>query len=143
VTVTTKLSITAIADLLGHFNGNTGDYGNWERQLTLLRRTYELRDGYTKVLISMILKRKALEWFHSDPTRIESSVNDLLCELHEMFDHRPSRIESVLRKAFEQRVWQKDETFHEYIYAKTILASRAFIDKDEVLDYVMAFQSQT
>jgi len=133
--VTSKLSITAIADLLGHFNGSTGDYENWERQLTLLRRTYELTEGHTKVLISMRLKGKALEWFHSDPARIESSVDDLLCELREMFDHRPSRIE--LRKTFEQRVWQKGETFHEYVHAKTILANRASIDKDEVLDYII------
>jgi len=49
--VTSKLSITAIADLLGHFNGNTGDYENWERQLTLLRRTYKLTEGHTKVLV--------------------------------------------------------------------------------------------
>jgi hypothetical protein len=78
VTVSSKLSITAIADLLGHFNGNTGDYENWEQQLTLLRRAYRLTEDYTKVLISMRLKGRALEWFHSDLTRRESSVDDLL-----------------------------------------------------------------
>ncbi|KYN01998.1 hypothetical protein ALC62_07198 [Cyphomyrmex costatus] len=122
--VSSKLSITAIADMaeLGHYNGDTGDYGNWEQQLTLLRRAYELTENHTKVLISMRLKGKALEWFHSDPTRVESSVDDLLNELREMFDHRPSRLE--LRKTFEQRVWQRGETFHEYVHAKTILVNR-------------------
>jgi len=46
VTMMFKLSIMAIADLLGHFNGNTDDYRNWEQQLTLLRKTYELTESY-------------------------------------------------------------------------------------------------
>jgi len=135
VTVSSKLGITAIADLLCYFNGDTGDYGNWERQLTLLRRAYGLTEGYTQILISMRLKGRALEWFHSDPAHIESSVDDLLSELREMFDHRPSKIE--LRRTFEQRIWQKGETFHDYVHAKTILGNRVPIDKNEVLDYII------
>lgn len=52
-----------------------------------------------------------------------------------MFDHRPSKIE--LKKSFEQRVWQRGETFHEYVHAKTILANRVPIDKNEVLEYII------
>jgi len=35
-----KINITAIADLLGYFDGNTGDYEIWEKQLKLLKATY-------------------------------------------------------------------------------------------------------
>jgi len=41
----------------------------------------------------MRLKGKILKWFHSDPIRVKSSIDDLLSGLREMFDHPPNKIE--------------------------------------------------
>lgn len=60
-TVSSKLSVAAVADLLGYFDGNTGDYANWEQQLTLLKNAYGLTESYTKILIGMRLRGKALK----------------------------------------------------------------------------------
>jgi len=56
-----RASVTAIGDLLSSFDGSTGDYENWEKQLKLLRATYRLSDEYVKILIGMRLKGKASE----------------------------------------------------------------------------------
>jgi len=44
---------------------------------TLLRITYNLDDNSTRMLISLRLKRKALNWFHSKPNHLELSVDQL------------------------------------------------------------------
>lgn len=111
-----KISISAIAELLATFDGTTGNFEAWERQLRMLKRTYKLDDEHAKIIIGMRLKGKALEWLHSKPEFVEISVEALLCELKTMFDHRPSRI--VLRKKFEERVWKKGETFSDYVHQK-------------------------
>lgn len=128
-----KASISAIADLLGHFDGSAGDYGNWELQLKLLKKTYCLSDDYVKILIGMRLKGKASEWLRSKAKHIEMSLDELLEELRKMYDHRPSRVK--LRKQFEERVWRRDETFHQYAHEKVILANRVPIPDEEVIEY--------
>lgn len=62
------LNLVAIANLLAEFDGSTGDFDTWERQVRLLKTTYQLEDDYAKILIRMKLKKKALEWFHSKPS---------------------------------------------------------------------------
>lgn len=130
-----KASISAIADLLGHFDGGTGDYENWELQLKLLKKTYRLSDDYVRILIGMRLRGKASEWFKSKPEHLELSVDELLDELREMYNHRPSRVK--LRKRFEERVWKLNETFHQYVHEKVILANRVPIPEDELVEYLI------
>lgn len=130
-----KASITVIADLLGYFDGSTGDYEIWEKQLKLLKTTYHLSDEHVRILIGMRLKGKASSWMHSKPQHIELPVDDLLNEMREMYDHRPSRM--LLRKQFEERIWKKEETFHQYVHEKIILANRIPISEDEIIDYII------
>lgn len=130
-----KPSLTAIADLLSYFDGSMGNYEVWEKQLRLLKTTYQLPDEHVKVLIGMRLKGKALEWMHSNPQYIELSVETLLSEMREMYDHRPSKV--VRRKRFEERVWKREETFHEYVHEKIILGNRVPIGEDEIIDYII------
>lgn len=130
-----KASISAIADLLSPFDGSIGNYENWEMQLKLLKKTYRLSDDYVKILIGMRLKGKASEWFQSKAEYIELSVDDLLVELREMYDHRPSKVK--LRKQFEARVWKSSETFHQYVHEKIILANQVPIPEDEIVEYLI------
>ncbi|KMQ84654.1 hypothetical protein RF55_17376 [Lasius niger] len=63
----TRLNLKAIADLLANFNGISSDFDTWERQVRLLKMTYQLEDDYAKILVGMRSKKIALEWFHSKP----------------------------------------------------------------------------
>lgn len=83
----------------------------------------------------MRLKGKAAKWFQSKAEHIELSVDDLLVELREMYDHRSSKVK--LRKQFEMRVWKPSETFHQYVHEKIILANRVPIPEDEIVEYVI------
>ncbi|KAH0944670.1 hypothetical protein HN011_008825, partial [Eciton burchellii] len=78
VSVLSKLSMIMIADLEDHFSRDTSDFNIWEQQLILIKKTYELIESYTRILISTKLKTKILKWFRSNPTRMNTSSNDLL-----------------------------------------------------------------
>lgn len=130
-----RVSINAITDLLGSFDGNIGSYKYWKEQLKLLRATYRLTDEHVKILIGMRLKGKASEWLHSKPEHIELPEDSLLDEMQEMYDHRHSK--TILRKRFEERMWKKEETFHQYVHDKVILANLVPIAEDEIIDYLI------
>jgi len=130
-----ELSITAIASSLDYFHGNNDSYEKWERQVRLLKTTYKLEDSEAKLLITLRLKGKASEWFHSRPELIEMNFEGLLSQLKTMYCHRVNKM--VRRKKFEERVWKKGELFGEYFHEKTILAIRVPIDADEMVDYLI------
>lgn len=48
-----RTNITVIADLLNNFNGKSGDFEVWEKQIKLLKSTYKLEDETAKLLIGM------------------------------------------------------------------------------------------
>jgi len=100
-----------------------------------LKTTYQLEDDAARLLIGMRLKDKALEWLHSKPEYVAMPFDVLLGELQAMFQHRQSRV--TTRKIFEERVWKKDETFHEYVHEKIIMGNRVPIDGDEMLEYIV------
>ncbi|XP_043468102.1 uncharacterized protein LOC122502224 [Leptopilina heterotoma] len=128
-----KVGIAAIGELLSTFEGNSGTFDSWERQVKMLKSTYNLEDDATRVLICSRLKSKALSWFHSRPEHIEMSTDQLLSEIRKMFHHQNNRI--LLKKEFEERMWKKGETFSEYIHEKTILANRVSVPDDERIEY--------
>jgi len=130
-----RVNITAIADLLSHFDGKSANYNIWESQIRLLKTAYQLEDDAARLLIGMRLKDKALEWLHSKPEYVAMPFDALLGELRAMFQHRQSRV--TTRKMFEERVWRKDETFHEYVHEKIIKGNRVPIDGDEMLEYII------
>lgn len=125
VPTSAKVNVTTIAALLSNFDGSLDNFETWERQVTFLKTAYNLDDNMTKILIRMRLKGKALEWFHSKSEFIEMTFNDLLIALKGMFHHKPNKI--ILRRRFEDRVWKKDESFHDYVNEKVILANRIAI----------------
>ncbi|XP_011860339.1 PREDICTED: uncharacterized protein LOC105557649 [Vollenhovia emeryi] len=84
-----SVHIKAISELLGEFNGIDFYFAEWEKQVRLLRRTYELDDNMTKLLMSSRLKGRALQWFHSKAEYLEMSMDQLLQEMQTAFDHRP------------------------------------------------------
>ncbi|GAB1869223.1 SAP domain-containing protein [Camponotus japonicus] len=130
----TSENVRAIRDLLSDFDGGEGTFWRWERQIQLLRTTYALDDAATRILISSKLKGRASEWFHSKPDHLTLSIEDLLASM-KMFDLRQSKLS--LRKKFEERTWQADESFTSYFHDKTILANRVPITDDDVIDYVI------
>ncbi|CAL1677449.1 unnamed protein product [Lasius platythorax] len=137
----TKINVTAIADLLSYFNGDSEIYETWEKQVKFLRTAYKLDDDLTKILIGTRLKGRAMEWFHSKPEYIGMTSDRLLDGLRGMFYHRPNKI--ALRYRFEGRVWKRNETFHDYVlHEKVIMANRIAINDDEVLGYIIEFQTR-
>lgn len=130
-----RVNVTAITDLLSHFDGKSATYDIWEKQVRLLRATYRLEDDAARLVIGMLLKGKALEWLHSKPEYIGMPFDVLLNELRSTFQHRQTRV--TMRKRFEERTWKKDETFHEYYHEKIIMGNRVPIDDDEMLEYII------
>lgn len=135
VSTTAKINITMLAELLSIFSGNAETYETWERQARFLKEAYRLDDATMKILIGTRLKGKAMEWFHSKPEYIALDPESLLSELKKMFHHRPNKI--AMQRKFEERTWNKTETFHDYVHEKTILANHLNMDDDEVLGYII------
>lgn len=52
-----------------------------------------------------------------------------------MFNNRRSKLE--LRRNFEKRSWQQAESFPAYFHAKMVLANKASITRDELVDYLI------
>jgi len=55
------VNVTAVAKLLMQFDGKSGDYDTWERQVKFLKTSYQLNDDVTKVMIGMRLKDRVLK----------------------------------------------------------------------------------
>lgn len=128
-------SITAIAELLAHFDGASDSWEVWEKQVRLLASTYFLQDEMVKILIGAKLKGRAAEWFRSKPEHLEMSTNDLLAKMKAMFDHRPNKL--ARKKEFEGRVWRRSEAFAAYMHDKIILANRVPVGEDDLVDYIV------
>lgn len=73
-----KMDIFAIADLLNYFHGNGDSFEGWEKQVRLLKTTYELDEKEVKILMCTRLKEKASEWSHSEPEFHQMNFEDLL-----------------------------------------------------------------
>lgn len=131
----TRLNLTAIADLLANYDGISGDFHTWEKQIRLLKTTYQLRNDHVKILVGMRLKKRALEWFHSRPEFISMGFDTLIDELRLIFHHRRDRV--AVRRMFEARVWRRGETFREYVHEKVIMGNRVPIEADEIMDYII------
>ena len=129
------VNITAVSSLLCEYSGVDQDFGQWERQLRLLRDSYALDDGRTRILIGSRLKGKALEWLHSKPEHLQVNVDELLRQMRAIFDCRVDKVE--LRRKVEARKWQVGESFQEYYYDKLTKANAAQIPEDELVKYII------
>lgn len=130
-----KTSLSELKELVSVFDGAEGEYANWEKQIKFVKNAYALSDEKTKILISARLKGKALEWFHSRPENLESTLDDFCESMKGMFDHKPRKL--VLRKRFEERDWKYSETFSEYVHEKVIMGNRVPVEDDEIVDYII------
>jgi len=61
------------------------------------------------------------------------SLDLLLTEMKIMFDHRLSKL--ALKKEFEERKWQNNETFSDYYHEKTIIGNQ--VEKEEMIDHLI------
>lgn len=59
--VQSRVSISAVADLLGQFDGSSESYERWEKQVRLLKATFKLDDSQAKLLMGSRLKGKTSE----------------------------------------------------------------------------------
>lgn len=75
-----------------------------------------MESDMVKLLIGMRPKEKALEWFHSSTVYIRIPANELPGALRDMFYFPPNPI--TLRRPFDGRIWQKEETFPDYVSPK-------------------------
>lgn len=130
--IDSRVNIRVISDLLGKFRGDCDNFEILKKQVELLRATYRLDENSTKILISLRLKNKALSWFHSKPEYLQLDAAGLLLEMSRMFGNRSSKL--TLRRDFERRKWRSGETFAEYYHEKVVLANRASVDGEELID---------
>lgn len=130
-----KMNLSTIGDLLSDFDGVSGDFDTWEKQVRSLKQAYQLDDDYAKILIGMKLKRKAFEFFHSRPEYVSMPFELILEKLKAMFQRRESRV--MMRKKFESRIWKREETFHEYLHEKIIMGNRVPVDENELIEHVI------
>lgn len=129
------ISIRSIGDLLSEYNGDGESFKRWKAQVVLLQATYELDDNSARVLVGSKLRGKAFSWYHSRAEYLQMGFAELLSAMESMFDQRPGKLE--LRRKFEKRTWQINETFSDYCHEKVILGNQVPIAEDEVVDYVI------
>lgn len=103
--------------------------------MRFLREVYDLNDNLTKILMSTKLRGRALDWFHSKSDYITMRFDELLAGLRGIFYYRPNKI--ILRRHFEERMWKKSESFHNYVHEKVIMANRIAMNDDKILGCII------
>lgn len=131
------LSIKNVSDLLCEYNGSD-DFERWRAQVNLLkilRNTYELDENATKVLVGSKLQGRAADWYFSLVDHLSMEVDRLLEKMDTMFNQPLSRLER--KRLFENRIWEKGESFNDYCHAKVILGNKVPIAEEETVEYVV------
>ncbi|XP_043264094.1 uncharacterized protein LOC122404231 [Colletes gigas] len=133
---TKKVGITVIADLLDYFDGDRDRYERWEKQITLLRTSYELDDSECRILIGSRLKGRALEWFHSKPEFIQLTFEECIQELQAMYRYQPSKVVLANRIPIEDEAELVDEIIEGI--PDTVLRNQARIQRFQNKSSVLA-----
>ncbi|XP_076671867.1 uncharacterized protein LOC143370518 isoform X2 [Andrena cerasifolii] len=120
-----NVSIEEMGDFLIDLDGSGYTFPFWEKQLRLLRTTYDLDDNTTRILIVRKLRGITLEWFHSKVEHIQMDIETLISELKKVFDYQPNK------------KWQSTESYREYHQEKVIMANRIPIEEDELIEYLI------
>lgn len=123
--------VRTLGDMVSEFRGDCDNFDTWKRQIELLRATYRFDENSTKILISLRLKSKALNWFHSKPEHLELNTAELFHEMSLIFGNRPSRL--MLRKDFERRKWRSGDILRIFS-RKSGSRDKASIDEEELID---------
>ncbi|XP_043496498.1 uncharacterized protein LOC122520506 [Polistes fuscatus] len=117
-----EVSLSVISDMIDVFDGSVGTFTVWERRVRYIQRMHQLRDTEIVMIISLKLRGKALRWFHSKPEFVTYGMEELLAAIGKMFSSRQSVI--TLRRQFEERRWNGNESFRDYLHDKMILGYR-------------------
>jgi len=112
------LNIKNVSDLLSEYHGSGEDFERWRAQINLLRDTYELDENAAKILVGSKLRGKAADWYFSLVEHLSMKVKRLLEKMDTMFNQSLSRLER--KRQFENRVWEKKESFNDYCHDKLI-----------------------
>ncbi|XP_070156230.1 uncharacterized protein [Polyergus mexicanus] len=131
----TTLNIKNVSDLLSEYNGSGDDFERWKAQVNLLRDTYELDENAAKVLVGSKLRGKAADWYFSLVEHLSMRVDRLLEKMGTMFNQPLSRLER--KRQFENRVWEKKESFSDYCHDKVIKGNKVPIAEEEIVDYII------
>ncbi|XP_076288208.1 uncharacterized protein LOC143212853 [Lasioglossum baleicum] len=132
VTVRPNASIRTIAELLSEFTGAENTFKLWKQQVERISRIYSLDDCAAVTIITLRLRGKTLKWFNSKPSLLELSASLLLEEIRKMFDHCMDKL--AVRREFENRTWQRNESFPDYFHDKITLANKIMVDPEELVD---------
>ncbi|XP_036345453.1 uncharacterized protein K02A2.6-like [Rhagoletis pomonella] len=130
-----RMSIKALADLIGVFDGTPDMLSVWKRQLIFIKTAHDLSDDEAKILIGMKLKKSAFEWLHSRAEHLEMTFDSLVTEIERMYKPQSSVIEQ--RKKFEGRLWRKGESFRDYAHNKIVIGNRIPIPSKDLLEYLI------
>ncbi|XP_037950189.1 uncharacterized protein LOC119681153 [Teleopsis dalmanni] len=130
-----KVNFSTIKELLSEFSGTGDNFQLWEAQLQSIRTAYNLDDNNTRALISNKLNGKALKWLHTRNDLMTVPIETLINDMGKLFEDRSTKLQ--LKRTFEARRWQTNETFEEYFYDKTILAGKLCIEETELLEYIV------
>lgn len=103
-----EVTVTNLKEMLPLFDGKTGSYSCWKEQLLTVKQIYQLDDDMAKLLLVMKLTDNAMEWFHSVPSHLSLTLDELLMRMEAMYGLQKNKY--TLRKEFENRVWQYGET---------------------------------
>lgn len=122
--------LQSVKGLLSEFDATNANFECWSEQVRQLQSMFCLDDNSVKLLIGMKLTGKARQWLHSRVEHLRMTTEELLKGLKVLFDHRPRKPE--LRREFEKRTWETNETFAEYAHDKMILAGRAGIKGEDL-----------
>ncbi|KAI4480836.1 hypothetical protein M0804_009933 [Polistes exclamans] len=130
-----EVSLSVISDMIDVFDGSVGTFTVWERRVRYIQRMHQLRDTEIVMIISLKLRGKALRWFHSKPEFVTYGMEELLAAIEKMFSSRQSII--TLKKQFEERRWDGNESFRDYLHDKMILGYRIPLPEPEILEYAI------
>jgi len=131
----TTLNIKNVSDLLSEYNGSGDDFERWKAQVNLLRDTYDLDENAAKILVGSKLRGKAADWYFSLVEHLSMRVDRLMEKIGTMFNQPLSRLER--KRQFENRVWEKKESFSDYCHDKVIRGNKVPIAEEELVDYII------
>ncbi|KAI4486095.1 hypothetical protein M0804_006584 [Polistes exclamans] len=130
-----EVNLSIISDMIDVFDGSVGSFTVWERRVRYVQRMHQLQDTEVVMIISLKLRGKALRWFHSKSEFVTYGMEELLAAIEKMFSSRQSII--TLRKQFEERRWNGNEPFRDYLHDKMILGYRISLPEQEILEYAI------
>ncbi|XP_030380862.1 uncharacterized protein LOC115628787 isoform X1 [Scaptodrosophila lebanonensis] len=96
---------------------------------------YNLDENNVRALIANRLKGKDVKWLQSRNDLLTIPINELLNEMETVFQNRESLLS--LKRKFEKKTWQLNESFQEYFYEKLILSTKLNVDKIELLEHII------